>query len=309
MGIFLLLLVICRCLKVYCSLYSDIDVYGNSGVNMNQLEKESTTKGVPSAMDPHEVPPYFEDPVGFTNLTTQLGASVLLQCRINHLSPKNKVSWLRRRGNQLTLVTFGREVYIADGRYELSLNIPSDLSNKGPAEWGLRICNIQQDDEGHYECQLSTHPPLVYTVFLHVIVPELEIADERGKPINNKFYQAESTIELKCSIAKVPHPSQFIVWKHNTRILNYDTTRGGISVKTDLLPDGAKSRLYIANAKTADSGNYSCSLANVAETSVFVHVLNGETPAAMQHGACSSNYGISTITRSLILVWCLLTYR
>ncbi|KAG8275434.1 hypothetical protein J6590_085933, partial [Homalodisca vitripennis] len=58
--------------------------------------------------------------------------------------------------------------------------------------------------------------------------PELEIADERGLPIRNKFYNEGSTIELKCVISRVPQPSHFIMWKHGTRILNYDTTRGGI---------------------------------------------------------------------------------
>lgn len=39
---------------------------------------------------------------------------------------------------------------------------------------------------------------------------------------------------------------------------------------------GAVSRLYIANANKKDSGNYSCSLADVAAaTMVSVHVLNG----------------------------------
>ena len=36
------------------------------------------------------------------------------------------------------------------------------------------------------------------------------------------------------------------------------------------------SRLYIANANKADSGNYTCSLAEVASTTIAVHVLNGE---------------------------------
>lgn len=59
-------------------------------------------------------------------------------------------------------------------------------------------------------------------------VPELEIADERNLPIKNKFYNSGSTIELRCLIVKVPQPTQFIIWKHNSTILNYDTTRGGI---------------------------------------------------------------------------------
>ncbi|EZA51737.1 hypothetical protein X777_09493 [Ooceraea biroi] len=52
---------------------------------------------------------------------------------------------------------------------------------------------------------------------------------------------------------------------------------------------GAVSKLYIANANKKDSGNYSCALADVAAaTIVSVHVLNGENPAAMQHGGTSA---------------------
>ncbi|CAK9806861.1 hypothetical protein ANTQUA_LOCUS5039 [Anthophora quadrimaculata] len=58
------------------------------------------------------------------------------------------------------------------------------------------------------------------------------------------------------------------------------------SVKTDMGASSAISRLYIANANKKDSGNYSCALADVAAaTTVSVHVLNGENPAAMQHGS------------------------
>lgn len=47
------------------------------------------------------------------------------------------------------------------------------------------------------------------------------------------------------------------------------------SVKTDLFTERAISRLYIANAKRQDSGNYSCALGEVSRAVVLVHVLNG----------------------------------
>lgn len=48
-------------------------------------------------------------------------------------------------------------------------------------------------------------------------------------------------------------------------------------MKTDILTNGAKSRLFIANANTLDSGNYTCALADIASTYVYVHVLNGKS--------------------------------
>lgn len=48
-----------------------------------------------------------------------------------------------------------------------------------------------------------------------------------------------------------------------------------VSVKTDLLPYGAVSRLYIANASQRDAGNYTCNISESSWTTVVVHILNG----------------------------------
>ena len=59
-------------------------------------------------------------------------------------------------------------------------------------------------------------------------MPKVEIVDEHGATTGDKFYKAGSTIELKCVVSKVPHPTGYVTWMHGTRTLNYDTTRGGI---------------------------------------------------------------------------------
>nr|CAD7577878.1 unnamed protein product [Timema californicum] len=59
------------------------------------------------------------------------------------------------------------------------------------------------------------------------MVPRVDIVDERGDSIPDKFYKAGSTIELRCEVSEVPHPS-YVTWRHGTRMLNYDTSRGGI---------------------------------------------------------------------------------
>lgn len=48
------------------------------------------------------------------------------------------------------------------------------------------------------------------------------------------------------------------------------------SVKTELLPEKAISRLFIANANRQDTGNYTCSLDSKIEASVLAHVLIGK---------------------------------
>ncbi|KAA0195182.1 hypothetical protein HAZT_HAZT006977 [Hyalella azteca] len=56
-------------------------------------------------------------------------------------------------------------------------------------------------------------------------------------------------------------------------------------VKTDMSSSVIVSTLYIANATPRDSGNYTCSLGDVATGGVLVHILNGEHPAAMQRNS------------------------
>ncbi|XP_012281703.1 Down syndrome cell adhesion molecule [Orussus abietinus] len=235
--------------------------------------------------------PYFEDPDG--NITVQLGADVYMHCRVQNLQQRT-VSWVRKRGDELLLLTFGIQVYSTDSRFSLEYLTPND--------WRLLLRSATERDAGVYECQVSAHPPLVRVVHLAVSVPKVEIVDEHGATAGEKFYKAGSTIELKCVVSKVPHPTGYVTWRHGLRTLNYDTTRGGISVKTDMGAEGAVSKLYIANANTKDSGNYSCALADVAATTVSVHVLNGENPAAMQHGGGEVCKSAAILIASLTLM-------
>ncbi|XP_078039326.1 opioid-binding protein/cell adhesion molecule [Augochlora pura] len=222
--------------------------------------------------------PFFED--SENNITVQLGADVYMHCRVQNLQDTLKVSWVRRRGEELHLLTYGLDTYASDARFSLKFEQPND--------WRLLLNSSTERDGGLYECQVSAHPPLIRTVHLTVSVPKVEIVDEHGATAGDKFYKAGSTIELKCVVSNIPQPTGYVTWRHGSRKLNYDTTRGGISVKTDMGTNGAVSRLYIANANKKDSGNYSCELTDVAPaTTVSVHVLNGENPAAMQHGSSS----------------------
>lgn len=72
-----------------------------------------------------------------------------------------QVSWVRRRDDQLHLITFGSSIYISDSRYSLEFKEPND--------WQLHIQYVNERDEGQFECQINTSPPLILTVHLEVI--------------------------------------------------------------------------------------------------------------------------------------------
>lgn len=65
-------------------------------------------------------------------------------------------------------------------------------------------------------------------IFYSSAVPKVEIVDERGVSVSDKFYKEGSIIELRCVITRVPQPSGQVLWSHQGRQLNYDTKRGGI---------------------------------------------------------------------------------
>uniref|UniRef100_A0A1I8NQ85 Ig-like domain-containing protein n=1 Tax=Stomoxys calcitrans TaxID=35570 RepID=A0A1I8NQ85_STOCA len=226
--------------------------------------------------------PHFEDVqlVGKpTNMTVQAGSSIHLNCRISLLQDKT-VSWVRRNPggeNALDLLTVGLHTYTGDKRYKMEFQYPNN--------WRLKIVNVKKDDEATYECQISTHPPRVIQINLHVNAPKVMIVDEFGDPLQEKYYEQDSTLQLSCVVRNVAMSTSVVFWKHSEDVLNYDVTRGGISVKTELMDDGANSTLSIAKINKADSGNYTCSISEYQNYTIIVHILNGESFAELHHGS------------------------
>ncbi|XP_058794381.1 titin homolog isoform X2 [Phymastichus coffea] len=229
----------------------------------------------------HRWGPHFEGKS--TNVTAQAGANVTLDCRISLLQDKT-VSWVRRQdnGETMSLLTVGQQTYTGDSRYTVEFQYPDN--------WRLQIKNVNSTDEGQYECQISTHPPKFIHVNLHINAPSVRIIDTMGEPLRDKYYEADSTIELLCVVRHIAMQMQYSVvqWLHDNRTLNYDTTRGGISVKTTLMEEGANSTLSIARVGPGDSGNYTCALTTMPDqpATVHVHVLN-ESLAELHHGRAS----------------------
>lgn len=71
------------------------------------------------------------------------------------------MSWVRRQQGQLRLLAVGLELYSSDSRYSVRLQDSSD--------WQLRMRPLLETDQGHYECQVPSHPPLVHSVYLNVV--------------------------------------------------------------------------------------------------------------------------------------------
>ncbi|XP_055914485.1 uncharacterized protein LOC129947811 [Eupeodes corollae] len=246
--------------------------------------------------------PHFEDipkEGNPTNITVQAGASVFLNCRISLLQDKT-VSWVRRNSmgeDALELLTVGLHTYTGDKRYTMEFQYPNN--------WRLKITNAKKEDEATYECQISTHPPRVIQIHLSVNAPKVVIVDEYSIPLQEKYYEIDSTLQLSCTVRNVVMTSSVVFWRHGDQILNYDTTRGGVSVRTDLMEDGANSTLSIARVNKQDSGNYTCSISDSQDYTIIVHILKGESFAELHHGAgrrTCDHYSILLIIITLSLI-------
>ncbi|XP_011062236.1 PREDICTED: lachesin [Acromyrmex echinatior] len=187
-----------------------------------------------------------------------------------------QVSWMRKR--DMHILSAGIFMYTSDLRFQV---IHPDKSEN----WTLQIKSPQQRDSGVYECQVSTEPKMSLNYSLNVVEARARILGQA-----DIYVKTGSLLTLTCVMSQGPHDLGTVAWYRgsqavvtSTRSENDIETEPRITVETEW-SDALTSKLRITHAKLVDSGNYSC-VPTVAEgASVNVHVINGEHPAAMQHG-------------------------
>ncbi|XP_021916385.1 uncharacterized protein LOC110828201 isoform X2 [Zootermopsis nevadensis] len=203
-----------------------------------------------------------------TVVIAQTASTTTLPCGVRKFG-NGVVSWIRRK--DFHLLTVGLATYSSDDRF--LVEHARHLQN-----WGLQIKFVQPRDEGWYECQVSTHPPTSIFVELRVIEAAAEIL---GAP--DLHIKSGSKLRLVCTLRQSTEAPVYVFWYHEDHMINYDKDRG-----VEVRNDRSSSVLVVAEAQKSDSGNYSCVPSNARPASINVHVLNGEKPAAMQHGSRSS---------------------
>ncbi|XP_046464037.1 protein turtle-like isoform X1 [Daphnia pulex] len=214
-----------------------------------------------------------------TLITAQRGTPASLPCEVVSLGD-GVVTWFRRK--DFHLLTVGHAVYSSDERF----HVQGPMRSTQTQDWALQIRFVQERDSGLYECQLSTHPPS--SLFVELVVVEAH-AEIDGGP--EKYVKSGSTLKLTCHLRQSSVTPDFVFWYQDERMINYE---GAAGVK--VISDAASSTLIIERAQSVHSGNYSCVPYNVNPSSVIVHILNGEKPAAMQHSSAALHwYSVSVI--------------
>ncbi|XP_011157478.1 uncharacterized protein LOC105194317 isoform X2 [Solenopsis invicta] len=241
--------------------------------------------------------PYFEDGDREINVTARIGSTVLLDCKIGMLGDK-KVTWLQHIKDFFRLLTVGRVPYSNDQRISLNFRYPSN--------WRLQILYANPRDSGLYQCQVATHPPLVKKINVIVTAPTLTISDDSGRIVSKERHlKAGSILRLRCEARDVLESfNESVVWTRGDETLTEDISENRtteISAGKEVLV--IVSTLIVERASPRHAGNYSCMVPGKAKTTVAVHVLNGELPAAVHDGN-----GVSRAFLNLWLVHLTMSY-
>ncbi|XP_076620507.1 netrin receptor DCC [Colletes latitarsis] len=219
-------------------------------------------------------------------VTAIVGQTVVLLCRVRNLGNRT-VSWIRKR--DLHILTSKSVTYTSDARFTIVGNPEND-------DWNLRIDYVQPRDAGIYECQVNTEPKIYRAVALKVLDVQAKITGP-----DEVYVKKGSTISLTCIVDIQDIPPNNVTWYHAGAVIDFDGPRGGVSLETEKGKNGTTSKLLITRALLNDSGNYTCVSSKIASASVMIHVLNGEHPAAMQHGG-TGNVNRRAILFSLVLL-------
>ncbi|XP_039747867.1 uncharacterized protein LOC120625021 [Pararge aegeria] len=204
-----------------------------------------------------------------TVVTSQTGSTALLPCVIRNIGD-GIVSWIRRKDYHL--LTVGLTTYSSDQRFQA-------IHLQHSEDWTLKVRFVQNRDAGVYECQVSSHPPTSIFLRLDVVEARAQISGP-----TEKYLKPGSTLRLQCSVVQTTEAPAFVFWYHNSRMINYDAERG-INVTTD--PEQRLSDLLIPATSVSHAGNYTCVPNNAVPASIYVHIFNGENPAAMQSSSPS----------------------
>ncbi|XP_072944023.1 vascular endothelial growth factor receptor 3-like [Epargyreus clarus] len=215
-----------------------------------------------------------------------VGSTAHLDCKVDALHDK-LVSWVRRKNDEepMELLTTGMQQYTADDRYSARF-IPPDI-------WRLEVREVRPSDAAFYDCQLSAHPPRTARVTLRVPEVSVRIVDGAGAEVSEQVCELGSTVALRCEVRGLRmEGGPSLLWYRRELLLNDDTTRGGISVRTEFGANGANSVLRVARVRNDDAGRYSCTVARAPPPSpppayVILHVIKGESLAELHQDAGS----------------------
>lgn len=208
-------------------------------------------------------------------ITAQSGDTAFLPCHVT-LKEEHGVSWVRRR--DWYILTADSKVYSRDERVRVS------YTDKPEPTWTLLIKFIRKEDEGVYDCQITTRQgATAQSIELRIVEPQAVLVGTE-----DVYVGVGSPFTITCVITNTLKPPEYVLWSVGSKPLNFGTDQGAVrhgngghSVTFDPGPPSV-SRLAVHSATATDSGRYTCQPSSGLSATTNVHVALGNEMAAIQ---------------------------
>ncbi|KAK3596480.1 hypothetical protein CHS0354_032685 [Potamilus streckersoni] len=209
-------------------------------------------------------PEFIDTPLQTTYHTGDLA---VLHCSIHNLGTKT-VIW--RRANEQAPITIGTMTYIADDRFQVN-HVPYK------DQWNLLIKNVQLEDEGIYECQVSSTDRAIRRL-ITLKVEEWKSRSPLVQMSGPEFVEKGGKVLLTCNATGINYPPEEMDWFRNGQKLLSDVESGiDIYKSVSISSKSITSTLEIERATMEDDGTYICRSSDLHIASKKLNVLNAGT--------------------------------
>ncbi|KAK6180561.1 hypothetical protein SNE40_012693 [Patella caerulea] len=243
----------------------------------------------------HPLPSFLDTP---TNTTFGVGEEAILQCAIQNLGTRTVV-W--RRASDPNPLTIGDNTYVSDDRIRV-------LHEKYSMEWSLHIRDVTFEDEGVYECQISSKSRSVRRLIM-LRVNEKPSKNSKGPEIEISgltFVEKGNPLKVTCNATGNDYPPEGLDWfKDGLKITPNDRT--SINMDVSISDRTIISTLVILRADMYDAGTYVCRTSDLQITSAKVNVLNTDTDIEKRDFSFDKKHPTASCSHQLIS-WTLRCY-
>lgn len=233
-----------------------------SGNDIGQLYDNVTPNPTGSLSGPYFVEGPQNTVIGIKGKTSNIA------CSIKNLGNMT-VSWIRHHDTHL--LSTGMYRYTPDDRF-------STLHKPSSENWVLEIRNTLMEDEGVYECQISTTPVRSLRFNLKVVDSYTVIP---GSPV--RHVDVGSVLNITCLVVNFPLKLDYIIFYHNDKQINTDNGPYKMSETwRQADSDNFTRSIVVRSSSVSQSGRYHCAANPGQSQHITVHVHHGENPAGLQ---------------------------
>jgi len=203
--------------------------------------------------------PYFS-PQSISNITVRVGETVHMPCRVRQVGT-NTVAWVRNRDSSILAIE--EDTIVQDSRFFV-------VKSEDRGEWMLIIKTVKTEDNGVYECQISTQVKMSHFVYLKVLVPTVTI---EGAP--DIFAKSGSSVELSCKVTNNKVAASSLIWLKDEVVI---PLADWLDVEVRMKEEAGHivSVLTINKLRSERIGIYSCRPDGLSGQNVSLHMIDAK---------------------------------